>query len=268
MHTTEFQHMLDHTFIHIAGIGPRTEQRLWQRGVLTWQEFLDHEGAIISSKRDRFISRELEASLAHREDISFFSERLCPGEMWRLFRTFKDRAVYLDIETSGGHQGADEITVIGIYDGANVQTFVNGINLDEFEVAIAAHDLVITFNGASFDLPFIRSRFPGISLPPAHIDLRFLLKKLGYAGGLKKIEKDLGITRESSIEGMDGYEAVRLWQAYQWGDNAALEKLIRYNRADIVNLKPLMEIGYREMKAGLFLLIDERPHTRRGIHSP
>jgi uncharacterized protein YprB with RNaseH-like and TPR domain len=88
-------------------------------------------------------------------------------------------------------------------------------------------------------------------LPPAHIDLRFLLKRLGYAGGLKKIEKDLGIGRETEINGMDGYEAVRLWQAYQWGDDTALKTLIRYNRADIVNLKPLMEIGYREMKAGL-----------------
>lgn len=239
--------MLENTFIHIHGIGPKTEQKIWNRGIRTWQEFLDHEGAIISPKQDGFIGREIEASLAHRGDISFFSARLCPGEMWRLFPTFKDRAVYLDIETSGGYQGVDEITVIGIYDGTHVQTFVNGINLDDFEVAIAAYDLVITFNGASFDLPFIRSWLPGISLPPAHIDIRFLLKKLGYAGGLKKIEKDLGITREPSIQGMDGYEAVRLWQAYQWGDDAALETLIRYNRADIVNLKPLMEIGYREM---------------------
>ncbi|MFO7600828.1 MAG: ribonuclease H-like domain-containing protein [Candidatus Desulfacyla sp.] len=258
--------MLEHTFIHIPGIGPRTEHRIWNRGIRTWQEFLDHAGTVISPGRDRFISREIEASLAQREDISFFSERLCPGEMWRLFHTFKNRAVYLDIETSGGYRGVDDITVIGIYDGADVQTFVNGINLDDFEVAIAAYDLVVTFNGACFDLPFIRSRFPGISLPPAHIDLRFLLKKLGHAGGLKKIEKDLAVTRESSIEGMDGFEAVRLWQAYQWGDDAALETLIRYNRADIVNLKPLMEIGYGEMKARLFPCGDERLHTRREIH--
>jgi uncharacterized protein YprB with RNaseH-like and TPR domain len=243
--------MLEHTFIHIPGIGPRTEQRIWNRGIRTWQQFLDHGDTILSPTRDALIGTELETSLAHRRDISFFSQRLPPREMWRLFNAFQDRAVYLDIETSGGYQGTDDITVIGIYDGTDVQTFVNGINLDDFEMAIAAYDLVITFNGALFDLPLIRGWFPGISLPAAHIDLRFLLKKLGYAGGLKKIEKDLGISREPSIEGMDGYEAVRLWQAYQWGDDAALETLIHYNRADIVNLRPLMEIGYREMKAGL-----------------
>ncbi|MBW1781084.1 MAG: ribonuclease H-like domain-containing protein [Deltaproteobacteria bacterium] len=243
--------MLERTFIHIAGIGPRTEQRIWNRGIRTWQQFLAHGDTILSEAKDASISSELEASLAHREDISFFSERLSPGEMWRLFNAFKHRAVYLDIETTGYFQGADEISVIGIYDGTDVQTFVNGINLDDFELAIAPYDLVITFNGAVFDLPFIRGWFPHISLPPAHIDLRFLLKRLGYAGGLKKIEKDLGIGRETEINGMDGYEAVRLWQAYQWGDDTALKTLIRYNRADIVNLKPLMEIGYREMKAGL-----------------
>jgi len=198
------------------------------------------------------VCRELAVSLAHREDAAYFSARLPPGEMWRIFTAFKQKAVYLDIETSGGWQGTDDITVIGIYDGANVQTFVQGINLNDFEIAIANYDLVITFNGTAFDLPFIQSQFPGISLPPAHIDLRFLLKKVGYAGGLKKIEKELGIVRESSIDGMDGYDAVRLWQAYQWGDDAALETLIRYNRADIVHLEPLMEIGYSEMKRRLF----------------
>jgi uncharacterized protein len=246
--------MLEHTFIHIPGIGPKTERMLWERGILTWQQFLDHRGALLSATRDDLVRRELTASLAHRDDASYFSARLPPKEMWRVFDAFKGRAVYLDIETSGGWEGLDEITVIGIYDGARVRTFVNGINLEDFEVAIAGYDLVITFNGASFDLPFIRGWFPGISLPPAHIDLRFLMKMLGYAGGLKKIERDLGIVRESGIEGMDGYEAIRLWQAYQWGDRAALETLIRYNRADIVNLKPLMEYGYREMKGGLFSL--------------
>jgi len=243
--------MLEQTFIHIPGIGPRTERRIWSLGIPTWQAFLDHRGAVPFTKRFDRIRREVAVSLAHREDVAFFSARLPAGEMWRLFDAFKHRAVYLDIETTGGWGGLDEITVIGIYDGVDVQTFVDGINLDDFETAIAAYELVITFNGALFDLPFIRSRFPGISLPPAHIDLRFVLRKLGHAGGLKKIEKDLGIGREAGIDGMHGYDAVRLWQAYRWGDNGALDTLTRYNRADIVNLKPLMEIGYREMRARL-----------------
>ena len=101
-------------------------------------------------------------------------------------------AVYLDIETSGYDQWTNDITVIGIYDGQTVQSFVNGKNLEQFETAIAKYDLVITFNGSSFDLPFIRRSFPGISLPEGHIDLRFVLKKMGLSGGLKAHRKDGG----------------------------------------------------------------------------
>ena len=46
------------------------------------------------------------------------------------------------------------------------------------------------------------------------------------------------------------------WQAYQWGEKDALDRLIQYNTADIVNQRLMMEIGYREMKTrSLFLHI-------------
>jgi uncharacterized protein YprB with RNaseH-like and TPR domain len=247
--------MIEHTFVHIQGIGQKTERRLWEQGIWTWHHFLKHRKCVFSPDRDQVVRQDLESSIDHQEDILFFRDRLSSRDMWRLFEAFKEKSVYLDIETSGGYQGVDEITVIGLYDGDSVQTFVNGINLNEFEVAIANYDLVITYNGSTFDLPFIRRWFPNISLPPAHIDLYFFLRKLGYRGGLKKIEKDFALTRDPEIDGMDGYDAISLWKAYQWGDSTALETLIRYNSADIVNLKPLMEVGYREMKARLLSLI-------------
>ncbi|MBW1734814.1 MAG: ribonuclease H-like domain-containing protein [Deltaproteobacteria bacterium] len=240
--------MLDETFIHIPGIGPKTEEMIWGRGIHTWEDFLHSREVVVSPERDELIIRELELSLLHRKDPAFFSERLPQGEMWRTFHAFRDRAVYLDIETTGFYRGTHEITVIGAYDGAIVNTFINGINLNDFERAVSGYDLVVTFNGATFDLPFIRSTFPGITLPPAHIDLRFLFKRLGYTGGLKRIEKALGIDRGPDICGIDGFEAVRLWYRYCRGDRSALETLIEYNRADILNLKPLMEMGYKEMK--------------------
>ena len=240
--------MLERTFIRVQGVGPATEQRLWARGIHTWQDFLEHGRGLLAPRIDRLMELTLEASLLHRDDVSFFGERLSSGEMWRVFDAFKEKAVYLDIETTGYQSDGADITVIGLYDGKTIQTFVNGINLEDFEAAIACYDLVITFNGASFDLPFIRSCFPGITLPGGHIDLRFVLKKLGLTGGLKRIEKNLGIGREKDIDGIDGFEAIRLWYAYQSGDKRALRTLIEYNNADIVNLQPLMEMGFREMK--------------------
>lgn len=243
--------LLEHTFVHIQGIGEKTEQRLWKQGILTWTLFLNAEKPVFGKERDAFIRQELEASLEHSSDILFFRDRFPSTHMWRLYGAFKKSAVFLDIETSGGTMGMDEITVIGLYDGVRTQTFVNGINLHDFELAIGQYDLVVTFNGGSFDLPFIRRWFPNITLPPAHIDLRFFLRRLGYRGGLKRIEKQCGLCRDLAIEGMDGYDAVRLWRAYQWGDASALDLLVQYNTADIVNLKPLMELGYDQMKTQL-----------------
>lgn len=240
--------MLERTFIHIHGIGPRTEKRLWREGVRNWEDFLHLDRTVFSPLKDRIVREELECSRKHLNDAGFFSDRLCAGEMWRLFEAFKYRTAYLDIETSGGYEGADEITVIGVYDGSAVYSFVNGSNLDRFETAIARYQLVVTFNGSTFDLPFIRRTFPGITLPPAHVDLRFLLKRLGYKGGLKKIEEDFGLIRRPGVRGLNGYDAVLMWRAYREGDAGALARLLEYNRADIVHLKPLMEHGYREMR--------------------
>jgi uncharacterized protein YprB with RNaseH-like and TPR domain len=243
--------LLEHTFIHIPGIGPKTEQHLWRHGILTWKHFLSNKKTPLPRDRDAFIRKNLEASLENRDNIHFFINRLSSSHLWRIFHSFKDKAVYLDIETSGLCQGVDEITIIGLYNGHTVKTFVRGTNLSEFESEIISYEVAITFNGSQFDLPFIRRQFPNISLPPAHIDLRFFLRRLGYRGGLKAIEKSFGLSRASDIDGIEGYEAVLLWKAYQWGDESALDRLILYNTADIVHLKPLMERGYQEMKAQL-----------------
>ncbi len=245
--------MLEHTFIHISGIGPKTERLLWNRGIRTWKDFLDHKKPVFSLDRDAVIRRELEISLENRHDLLFFVNSLPPSDLWRVYESFQDRAVFLDIETSGGYQGLDEITVIGLYDGQKVQTFVNGLNLDDFEQALAPFPLVITFNGSCFDLPYLKRWFRHIDLPPAHIDLRFVLRKLGLRGGLKSIEEQVGLLRDPAVAGLDGFDAVLLWNDYQWGDESALERLILYNTMDIVQLKPLMELGAREMKKRLFL---------------
>lgn len=203
---------------------------------------------VLSALKDRHVRDELERSLDRLGDIRFFVQRLKSGELWRLFDHFKANTAYLDIETNGGWDGFEEVTVIGLHDGLGTKTFVNGVNLEDFETEVSAYDLLVTFNGSCFDLPCLRRAFPGISLPPAHIDLRFVLKRLGFSGGLKAIEKRMGLLREGGITGLNGLDAVRLWAEYrQLGNASALERLISYNEADVVNLRPLMEIVYKRM---------------------
>ena len=96
-------------------------------------------------------------------------------------------------------------------------------------------------------MPFIEQK-SGEKFDFVHFDLRFLLKELGYAGGLKKIEKELGIVRDGEVAEVDGREAVRLWKRYLRGDENALRILLKYNEEDIVNLDYLLNFYLSEKK--------------------
>jgi hypothetical protein len=68
-------------------------------------------------------------------------------------------------------------------------------------------------------------------------------------GGLKLIEHEVQITRETDLAGLDGWEAVRLWHQWRRGDMAARDLLLRYNAADTRNLEPLAVLLYDQMVA-------------------
>ena len=68
---------------------------------------------------------------------------------------------------------------------------------------------------------------------------------MGQTGGLKAIEHRLGIQRTDDVEGMSGMDAVYLWSRWERRkDREALARLLAYNRADIENLKLLLEWAY------------------------
>ncbi len=129
--------------------------------------------------------------------------------------------------------------------GGRLALFVEGINLSQFPAYIQQFPLLVTFNGSQFDVPFLRAHFPKARLDQAHIDLRFALASLGYRGGLKAVERTLGLRRDLAIQGVDGFEAVRLWHCYRRGDRRALQKLILYNLTDVVNMVELVETTVR-----------------------
>ena len=245
--------MLKRTFIHLPGVGPRRETHFWRQGLATWEDFLAAK-RVQGLSRDRldWLKAELTGSLDHLQDAAYFAARLQAGEHWRLFRHFRPRTAYLDIETTGKVWPGLLVTVAGLYDGQNMRQFVQGDNLQEFPQALAEFDLLVTFNGTQFDLPVLKAYFPELSLPPAHVDLRFLMARLGFKGGLKKIEPRFGIHRPKAVNGMDGYMAVLLWQRYQRGDKGALDLLLSYNREDVVNLEVLMDAAFRMERERLF----------------
>jgi uncharacterized protein YprB with RNaseH-like and TPR domain len=238
--------MLKHTFQHLHGVGEKTEKRLWANGITCWEEFLNTPGQTRLAPWQRELAcRELEHSLAALEqrDAQYFSKRLPAALQWRLYPEFGQRVAYLDIETTGTAVDASALTVIGIYDGSRPRVYVRGKNLDDFVTAVAEFTLLVTYNGKLFDLPILRRVF-GLPLAHAHIDLRFPLAALGYKGGLKKIERMVGLEREGPLALLDGWGAVLLWQYYQAGEVDALETLLRYNLEDVVHLPALLALVY------------------------
>lgn len=235
--------MLTHSFTHLPGIGTKTEERLWQAGIHQWSQWQDMPPVRLPNSSLPDLSNLLRLSSENlTKSPDFFSRRLPANEQWRLFSHFRDRVAYLDIETTGLGQDS-EITTIALYDGKEVHCYVNGQNLEDFENDIWQYEILVTYNGKTFDVPFLERWFR-TKLTHAHIDLRYILAKLGFKGGLKGCEKQMGINR-GALDGVDGYFAVLLWQDYINNNNEkALETLLAYNIEDSVNLECLLVEAY------------------------
>lgn len=244
--------MLRATFLHFSGIGPVTEADLWRSGVGDWSDLAGRPGALgLSETSRRRLGLEVtssERALAAR-DAEYFGRRLPGREHWRLYPEFARETAFLDIETTGLSPYEGIVTVVSVHGADGTRTFVAGEDLEELPAYLGRYALLVTFNGSRFDLPFLEVRFPELVPPSVHVDLRFLLYRLGLSGGLKRIEERLGIGDRSGVEGVHGLDAVRLWQEFRRGSAAALDRLVRYNRADTVNLEPLLRFAVRELEA-------------------
>lgn len=241
--------MLKNTYVHIPRIGTTTERTIWKCGIESWEDFLEnHDRIPLHRKKKRFLlsgigeSIEMLSSGNHR----FFSQRLETRHHWRAYPYFKESSAYVDIETTGLSPEYNRITIIGIYNGTRSKTFIRGIDLEDAPAELAKYKQLITFNGARFDLPFIEHEFPGF-FQHLHVDLLYPLKKIGHSGGLKNIERSLGLCRSEETEGLSGFDAVRLWEQYQRGSGEALETLIHYNTEDVVHLEQIIQMTYPEM---------------------
>jgi len=237
--------MLTNTFIHIQSIGAITEQRLWESGIRNWDSIDGDLPNQIASRRKYFLLSGIEESRRHFDgsNPSYFSKLLPANQSWRLFPEFRDSTVYLDIETTGLDRYFNEITTIALYDGKSISTYVKGQNLDDFIEDIQKYKVIVSYNGKSFDVPFIEQYF-NIRLDHAHIDLRYVLASLGFRGGLKGCEKQLGMDR-GDLNEIDGFFAVLLWEEYQRsGDQKTLDTLLAYNIQDTINLENLLVTAY------------------------
>ena len=160
---------------------------------------------------------------------------------WPSEQRCKIRA-YLDIETTP--QPISAITVVGIaveHDGRIISRQVDTITDAWILETLRGVDELYTYNGSRFDLPMIKAKLKlDLKQSVKHTDLMYACWKQDLKGGLKAVEKKIGIPRK--LPDVDGYTAVLLWWQYKNNaDHNALKTLLDYNEEDVVNLRILRQ---------------------------
>lgn len=263
--------VLERTFVHLPGIGRQTESILWSNGIQTWDALAValRSGVSPGQLRQAAGRRQSQASrrqlmlfnasqeplhptvvtwlrliedsraALQKHNIHFFLSRLSPRDHWRVLLPHLNEALYLDIETTGLSIHYNQVTVIGALYKRKFYQWVWPERIDELANMLEVAPLVVTYNGARFDLPFLQARLPTLPQPSAHVDLRPIASDCKVVGGQKALERHFNIARGDDLVDVDGATAVALWCNAAYGDSESYKLLLHYNRADVENLSHL-----------------------------
>lgn len=259
--------MIEQTFLHMAGVGHATEQRLWRNGFRSWDHLREALNSGWSSGdvlRDRRVQRRLfddtgssekhartlawlgclDASRKSWEqrDYRFFTDLLRPSDHWRLLASVWKEALFLDIETTGLSSELHYATVIGALYQGKIHQWVWPQPLDQLRDLLKSARIMVTFNGRRFDVPFLQAHIPDLEFPDAHIDLLYIANAARLKGGQKAVEQSLGLDRDVEISDLSGREAVLAWCSGLYGDKKAYQQLLKYNRADVELMPRLTQL--------------------------
>lgn len=230
--------MLRMTFQRLLrGVSANREAKYWGQGIFSWEDLERHlipQDSLFEDQEHLFAKAR--ASLEAR-DAAYFANILDRREYYRIPLSFPEKTLFLDIETTGLSRYYDVITLVGWFYQGKYNSFILGEDEQPLRAALGDACVIVTFNGSMFDLPFLRESFVNLPIPPVHIDLRFLAKRLSLSGGQKAIEDEIGFKRPSHLVEIKGESAPILWHRYRRGDLEALKLLIEYNYCDILGMK-------------------------------
>ncbi|MBS2016944.1 MAG: ribonuclease H-like domain-containing protein [Deltaproteobacteria bacterium] len=176
-----------------------------------------------------------------------------------LARADVERALYLDTETTGLGPGAGTVAfLVGLaffdddYGLVVEQLLVRQLAeeapvLARVKERIERASMLVTFNGKSFDMPVLRTRFVMGRTPfpvePAHLDLvhvaRRLHKSRGLGSRLGTVEREvLGFVRENDVP--SGEVSQCYLHFLRTGDTRALLGVIDHNAWDVVSMAAMV----------------------------
>ncbi len=260
----------------VRGIRSRTRTRLEEQGFKTLADLEDHPRFCGESKR----IRELLEAGSTEELTEVIGSRLSKSHpsVLGLSGLHEDSDfLFLDLETMGlfagqplvvagiARLGSDNTIVVDQY---VVRDFPDELALlAEVNRQVAAHRVLVTYNGKSFDLPFLigRSAYYGIKLksPKVHFDLLHFCRRAWGKQGLSRAESDasapgdcpsfsrrmaplssvslrsieqsiLGLSRETDLPGELVPEFY--YEYLRTGNAGFLKPIVDHNRQDVESL--------------------------------
>ncbi len=165
------------------------------------------------------------------------------------------RVLYLDTETTGLSTGAGTVAfLVGVGYLKEEQFIVKqflmrdycdeGPMLCQIEALFKAYDMVVTFNGATFDLPLLRSRFlmnrlnpSGVDIP--HADLLHIARRI-FKLRLQKCRLSYleeAVFNEPRHDDLPGAMVPERYFSYlKTGDFSLLADVLDHNKQDIASL--------------------------------
>lgn len=178
----------------------------------------------------------------------------------RYFNT--SNVCFLDIETTGLNRNMNSIYLIGVlfFDENSKswilkQYFANNLDkekniLEEFLSVFSSFDKIITYNGDSFDIPFIEKRLEYYDIKydfdkNSSYDLYQVIRQNRYFLNLanlklKTVELSLGIEREDKYSGKD---CIEFYFDYINSKNYLLkDNILKHNYDDLVNMLDTIKI--------------------------
>lgn len=192
--------------------------------------------------------------------MKIFEENLEKEFYFPDYITANENLCFLDIETDGLSSTYNKIVLVGLllYSGSKakiIQLFCENPAEEKtllltLSRLLKSVDTIITYNGSSFDIPFIQKRIQKYKIsdflsPLSHIDLYRRVRrhkdKLNLENcKLKTVERRLGIYRE---DGITGKESALLYKQYLSSPSHALQKtILKHNYDDIVYLPDILKI--------------------------
>ena len=263
LYDNDFKDQINNNLKLLPKIGVKTEQNLKNKGYMTIESLKGHDKYCDSASKfmDKIDGMSY-CEIIELLDNNKYSKRCRDNVIKSISLCDKENFKFMDIETLG--LSNVPIILIGVAEirGSKIissQYFLRDIYEEPAVIeAYLSHldedSVHVTFNGKSFDVPFIRNRCLSnrldVNLNLPHLDLMYFAKNLWSDElpncQLQTIEKEIfGIEREGDVPGQHIPDYYNTYLAEK--NIGPIVPIIEHNRQDIVSLASFLEKMYEDV---------------------